>query len=382
MKLAHLADLHLGFRQFWRETAGNNMREIDVANALRRTIDDLITQQPDVVVVAGDVFHSSRPRTSPIMLLFNQLARLRQALPETRIIMVAGNHDTAKSMEITPAGCILPLYEHLGVDVAVLEPKAITVPGGTITAVPSAAAAQIVKPDPHAALNVLVIHGQVSGGVYPVAPAADSKERIDLEEVERMGWDYVALGDYHVCHQVGPQMWYSGALEYTSSDPWSELRKQNELGLPGKGYLLVEPPDPPVFRPIGPTRRFVDLAPIEGTDMTAEQLDAEIASRMAETAIDGEVIRLVVREVRRDVKHALNHQRIREWQHRALNFQLDVRRCEAELSTPQRRAAMHQRLDETVEAFLRGRQLPVDMNREALVQAGVEYLKSVKESPY
>ncbi len=387
MKIAHLADLHLGFRQFWRETAGNNTRELDVATALGRTVDDLITQRPDVIVVAGDVFHSSRPRTSPIMLLFSELARLRAALPGTRIIMVAGNHDTAKTMEITPAGCILPLYAHLDVDVAVVEPKVIQLPGITITAVPSGAAAQIITPDRTAACNVLVIHGQVTGGIYPIEPMATSKERIDRDELERMGWDYVALGDYHVCHQVGPQMWYSGAIEYTTTNPWGELQKQNELGVSGKGYLLVslEPRQPAAveFRPIGPARRFVDLPPIEGTDKTAAQLDAEIASRVAETAIDGAVVRLVVREVRRAVKKDLNHTQIREWRGRALHFQLELRTAESEQSSPTSRAAVHRRIDETVAHFLRERQIPPDMDRKALVEKGLEYIRAAAvEDPY
>lgn len=382
MKIAHLADLHLGFRQFWRETGGQNVREIDVANALRRIVDDLITQRPDVIVVAGDLFHSSRPRNAPIQLLFSQVARLRHALPETRIVFVAGNHDTARTLAIYPESCILPLYKHLDVAVAVNEPLVIPLPGVTITAVPDGAATRIIKPDAGADLNVLVIHGDVPGLGNWEPPL---KDRVDPAELERMGWDYVALGHYHVCAQVGPQMWYSGSIEYTSSDPWGELRKQNELGVPGKGYLLVEPPAAPVFRPIGPTRRFVDLPPIEGTDKSAAELDAEIASRVAETEIDGAVVRLVVREVRRDVKKALNHTQIREWQGRALHFQLELRRCEAEQSTPATRAAMHRRLDETVQAYLRARTLPPDLEgqREEFVQLGLGYLKdAMAEDPY
>jgi DNA repair exonuclease SbcCD nuclease subunit len=383
VKIAHLADLHLGFRQFYRETAGQNTREIDVANALRRTVDDLLTQRPDIVVVAGDVFHSKRPHNAPIMLLFNQLTRIRQERPETRIVIVAGNHDTSLTTGLIRELCILPLYEHLGVEIVLGEPKAIALPGVTITAVPHGAASQIIKPDPRAALNVLVIHGDVPGLGNWEPPLRD---KVDPDELERMGWDYVALGHYHVCRQVGPQMWYSGSLEYTSSNPWGELQEQNILGVPGKGYLLVEPPCPPVFRQIGPTRRFVDLPPIEGTDKSAAQLDAEIASRVAETEIEDAVVRLVVREVRRDVKHALNHRQITEWKARALHFQLELRRCEAEQSTPTTRAAMHRRLDETVEAFLRGRQLPPDLeqHREQTVQLGMQYLKdaAIAEDPY
>ena len=78
MKLAHLADLHLGFRQFHRQTAGGlNQREADVANAFRRTIEQVIAERPDVVVVAGDLFHSVRPTNHSILLAFNEFHRLR-----------------------------------------------------------------------------------------------------------------------------------------------------------------------------------------------------------------------------------------------------------------------------------------------------------------
>jgi len=46
VKLAHLADLHLGFRQCERQTPrGGNQREADVAEAFRRAVDDLIDQR-------------------------------------------------------------------------------------------------------------------------------------------------------------------------------------------------------------------------------------------------------------------------------------------------------------------------------------------------
>lgn len=375
MKIAHLADLHLGFRRYDRQTRNQNAREVDVATAFRSMVDDVIAQRPDVVVIAGDVFHRPTPQNAPILLLFTQLARIRQELPETRVVLVEGNHDAAAT--IVNWTSILPLYRHLGIDVVLEGPAVLPVRGGTVTAVPSASAATIVKPDSQAEINVLVIHGQIPSAVYPLHPS--DKDLIDRDELERMGWDYIALGDYHVCHQVGPQMWYSGAIEYTSSDPWSELQKQNELGIPGKGYLLVEPPGPPVFRPIA-TRRHVDLPPIEATGKTAEQLDAELASRVAETSIDGAVVRLVVREVRRDVKANLNHAQIREWQGRALHFQLELRRAESECSTPVTRAALHKKIDETVEAFMRRRQLPADLEqqREHFVQLALGAI----EDPY
>ena len=95
MRIAHLADVHLGFRQYHRLTAqGINQREADVASAFRAAIDDVIAAKPDLVVIAGDLFHSVRPTNPAILHSFNQFRKLRLALPEVPLIVVAGNHDT------------------------------------------------------------------------------------------------------------------------------------------------------------------------------------------------------------------------------------------------------------------------------------------------
>ena len=71
MRLAHLADLHLGFRQFHRQTPqGTNQREEDVAAAFRVALDDVIAARPDLVLLAGDLFHSVRPTNPAILTSF------------------------------------------------------------------------------------------------------------------------------------------------------------------------------------------------------------------------------------------------------------------------------------------------------------------------
>src|SRR3989440_12875677 len=71
VKLAHLADLHLGFRQYDRQTPrGGNQREVDVAEAFRRAVDDLLVQRPDLIVVAGGIFPTSAPAQPSILVPF------------------------------------------------------------------------------------------------------------------------------------------------------------------------------------------------------------------------------------------------------------------------------------------------------------------------
>ncbi len=74
MRLVHLSDLHLGFRQYQRLTpTGVNQREADVAVTFRTVIDRVIALKPDLVIVAGDVFHTVRPTNQAILHAFLQL---------------------------------------------------------------------------------------------------------------------------------------------------------------------------------------------------------------------------------------------------------------------------------------------------------------------
>ena len=98
MRLVHLADLHLGFRQYQRLTpAGVNQREADVARSFVRAVDQTIALRPDLVVIAGDVFHTVRPSNPAILHAFKQFVRLRLALPQA---------DKDRLLALTPANYI------------------------------------------------------------------------------------------------------------------------------------------------------------------------------------------------------------------------------------------------------------------------------------
>src|SRR6476659_7293837 len=126
VKVAHLADPHLGARQYHRQTsAGINQREADVAHAFRATVDGVLATAPDAVLIAGDLFHSVRPTNAAIVFAFRQLQRLRDALPKAPVVLIAGNHDTPRSVE---TGSILRLFEEVGVEVATTEARRLVYP--------------------------------------------------------------------------------------------------------------------------------------------------------------------------------------------------------------------------------------------------------------
>ena len=100
MRLVHLSDLHLGFRQYHRQTpAGMNQREADVAATFSRAVDQIITLAPELVVIGGDVFHTVRPANTAILHAVREFGRLHAALPETVVVIAAGNHDMPRSTE-------------------------------------------------------------------------------------------------------------------------------------------------------------------------------------------------------------------------------------------------------------------------------------------
>src|SRR5207237_880751 len=183
VKLAHLADLHLGFRQYDRQTPrGGNQREADVADAFRRAVDDLLEQRPNLILVAGDVFHSVRPTNSAILFLFKEVHRLRSGLPDTPIVMIAGNHDTPRSTE---TGTILRLYEALGVHVVIEAAQYLTFSklDCSVLAAPHQALAQperpALRPQRGTTFNVLLVHGQstrrVSTSTFRRSTGRDSR---------------------------------------------------------------------------------------------------------------------------------------------------------------------------------------------------------------
>lgn len=387
MKLAHLADLHLGFRQFDRQTQrGTNQREADVAEVFKRAIDDLLEQKPDLVVIAGDLFHSVRPTNAAILFCFRQLQRLRTGLPKTPIVVIAGEHDTPRSTE---TGTILRLYEALGVEIAVEEARRIVLPqlDCAVLAVPHQALAKAdrpaLRPEPGGpTLNVLVTHGEHGGlgeerGTVEYGGAQLSREALAPEK-----WDYIALGHYHTAQPVAANAWYSGSLEYLPPNPWGQLQDEAELKKPkrsGKGYLLVELPGARVtFQPIAPVRRHLDLPPIQGAGLSAKELDTQIVARVSAAKIDDQIVRLLVWDVERATARDLDHAAIRAFKARALNFNLELRRPAAQRPVIGAAGPGGRRLTltETVRDFLGRRPLDAELNRETFVKLGVEYLES------
>jgi exonuclease SbcD len=387
VKVAHLADPHLGARQYHRQTsAGINQREADVARAFRLAIDGVIAAQPDLVVVAGDLFHSVRPTNAAIVFAFRQLQRLRDALPGTPVVLVAGNHDTPRSVE---TGSILRLFEELGVDVAADQARRLVYPQLDLAVLAVPHQALVVGPErpplrPEGAegRQLLVLHGEIEG-VFPFDRSAVEYGGavVGLNELATAEWSYVALGHYHVRHQVAPRAWYAGALEYVSPNLWGELADEARHGHRAKGWLLANLDDGAVaHHPIEPARAILDLPSIPGEGMAAAALDRLIGDRLAEVpgGIADKILRLRVYDVPRHIARELDHAAIRGYKAEALHFHLDVRRPEAQRTVGVGAPGRRQPLPELVRDYLSRRPLPAELDREAFVRLGGELLDGVE----
>ena len=93
MKILHTADWHLG----------NNFHGHDRTNEHRHFLNWLLTtisdQQPDALIIAGDVFDTSNPSAAAEELLYDFLLRATTQLPGLQVVIIAGNHDSGSRLE-------------------------------------------------------------------------------------------------------------------------------------------------------------------------------------------------------------------------------------------------------------------------------------------
>ena len=88
MKFFHLSDLHIGLKLFNRD-----LRE-DQEYILRQITDLAVREQPQVVVIAGDIYDKAVPSAEAVEIFDRFIAGLNAALPDAAVMMIAGNHDS------------------------------------------------------------------------------------------------------------------------------------------------------------------------------------------------------------------------------------------------------------------------------------------------
>ena len=111
MQFVHLADTHLGYRQY-----GLFERENDFFQVFNEAIDEVISERPDFVIHSGDLFEYSRPPTRALLTAQNGILRLKQE--KIPIYAIAGNHDIVMRKNALPPQI---LYKDFGLKL--ISPK-------------------------------------------------------------------------------------------------------------------------------------------------------------------------------------------------------------------------------------------------------------------
>lgn len=272
MKFIHLSDLHLGKRVF-----DFNLLE-DQEYILEEILKVIDSEEPDAVIIAGDIYDRSVPSTEAVELLDEFLFQLSSR--DLQVLLISGNHDSPERLAfasrlIAPTGIHLsPVYS------GAIEPIELTdefgpvnvyllpfvkpahvrrfFPGEKIESYNDALriAVQALNVD-RSKRNVLVTHQFITG-----AARSDSEEisvggtdNIDASVFE--GFDYVALGHIHAPQNIGSErIRYCGTpLKYSFSEAKHE-KSVTVIDMGEKDSLLVR------TVPLHPLR---DLREIEGS---------------------------------------------------------------------------------------------------------------------
>ena len=90
MKIFHLSDLHLGKR-----VSSQSLIE-DQKHVLDQIIEQVKTEKPEAVIIAGDIYDRTIPAEDAVELLDNFLYELSRL--DTKVLMISGNHDSAERL--------------------------------------------------------------------------------------------------------------------------------------------------------------------------------------------------------------------------------------------------------------------------------------------
>jgi DNA repair exonuclease SbcCD nuclease subunit len=278
--VAHLSDLHLGFRAYGRVESEMDIRERDVSAAFERAVGELVRIAPQVVLVAGDVFDRPDPPAGAVVALARGLELMRGALPDTPVLMVAGPRDTPRRSGDPGALAVLDTFSN--VEAATSLTRSILIDHLDLMAclVPHRAALRhppvVPEPDPRRRWNILVMHGRMA------QPGPGRGVHVDPAE-----WDYVALGGEHHRRAVSATVRYSGSLERVALDPWDEATDQ-------KGFVTVDlERGTTTFHPV-PGRPVVALAPIKVGTGDPDRIRRRVREVIGEVpgGIDGKIVRV------------------------------------------------------------------------------------------
>ncbi|MEG2213117.1 MAG: exonuclease SbcCD subunit D, partial [Clostridiales bacterium] len=266
MKIFHVADLHIG-----KKIHEFNLLA-DQVFILKQMVALAVREQPDVLIIAGDVYDKAIPPAEAVMAFDEFLTDL--AANQVPVLLIAGNHDSPERLhfggrimaksQIFPMGVFGGgLVKHTFYDdygpvhfwlLPFVKPGQVRrfFPEQNIDSYQDAVAAVLAaaKLD-NTCRNLLVAHQFViAGGTEPLRSESETITIGGLDQVDAAvfgDFDYVALGHLHRSQAIGgEQIRYAGSpLKYS----FSEARQEKsltmvELGCKGELHICQLPLQP------------------------------------------------------------------------------------------------------------------------------------------
>ncbi|GAB6943259.1 DNA repair exonuclease [Vulcanisaeta sp. JCM 14467] len=246
MLIAHLADVHLGHRQY-----GLEERLEDYNRAFLRAVDELVRLREerglDAVIISGDFFDTQRPPPSIYITAIRGLTKLREV--GIRVIVTRGNHD---SSVINPVENPLAVLHQMGL-VQYLDNDYVDLGGvkvigvGTVYTDMQSKLINSLNALKGGGINIAVIHQYIEGApyIYPM-PNVDVF-MINEKPLTQLGIDYFAVGHIHEHGLRHPRInaVYPGSLEVWDAREFEvyeyvdgKLRKVKDVD--PKGFLLLD----------------------------------------------------------------------------------------------------------------------------------------------
>ncbi len=262
MKIFHLSDLHIGLKLMNRDLREEQM------DILRQVTDLAREEQPDVVVIAGDIYDKAVPAAEAVEVFDSFITELKRAVPEAEMMLISGNHDSGLRLncfreildeqKVHMIG-LPPRREEEYIEKVTLQDEFGPVNFYLLPFVKPSMVKQIVGVDENgnnlsydATLHKLIAREEVNTAernvlvshqfYLPVGENAESVERMD-SEIRTVGnidavasdvleaFDYAALGHIHKPMKVGSELYrYCGTPLACSV---SEAGQQ-------KGVIMVE----------------------------------------------------------------------------------------------------------------------------------------------
>lgn len=93
MRLFHLSDLHIGLKLMNRDLTEDQQY---IFNKIVRYAKE---RQPDAIMIAGDIYDKAVPSAEAVSLFDDFVTSLKGAVPQSTIMMISGNHDSAPRID-------------------------------------------------------------------------------------------------------------------------------------------------------------------------------------------------------------------------------------------------------------------------------------------